>query len=98
MTFLDDKMPEASKAFGDMRSAIFRANALDIKTKELIAVASAVLMRCEKCVKIHSERAKENGANEGEIAESISIAMFIAAGSQLHWTDAYDEIFDGTDE
>lgn len=98
MTFLDENLPEAAKAFGDMRSAIFRTNSLDVKVKELIAVSSAVLMRCEKCVKIHSERAKENGATEDEIAEAISVAMFIAAGSQLHWTDAYEEIFEGTDE
>ncbi|SES87135.1 alkylhydroperoxidase AhpD family core domain-containing protein [Methanococcoides vulcani] len=98
MTFLDEKLPEASKAFGDMRSAIFRKNSLDLKVKELIAVASSVLMRCEKCVKIHSERAKENGATEEEIAEAIAVAMFIAGGSQLHWTDAYDDVFDGSDE
>ncbi|WP_135611499.1 carboxymuconolactone decarboxylase family protein [Methanococcoides sp. AM1] len=98
MTFLDDNLPEASKAFGDMRSAIFRKNSLDLKVKELIAVASAVLMRCEKCVKIHSERAKENGATEEEIAEAIAVAMFIAGGSQLHWTDAYEDIFDGSND
>ncbi|AKB85348.1 carboxymuconolactone decarboxylase family protein [Methanococcoides methylutens] len=98
MKFLDDNLPEASKAFGDMRSAVFRTNSLDVKVKELIAVSSAVLMRCEKCVKIHSERAKENGATEEEIAEAIAVAMFIAAGSQLHWTDAYESIFEGSDE
>ncbi|KGK99810.1 alkylhydroperoxidase [Methanococcoides methylutens] len=98
MTFLDEKLPEASKAFTDMRSAVFRNNSLDLKVKELIAVASSVLMRCEKCVKIHAERAKENGATEEEIAEAIAVAMFIAGGSQLHWTEAYEDIFDGSDE
>ncbi|UGV41665.1 carboxymuconolactone decarboxylase family protein [Methanococcoides orientis] len=98
MTFLDENLPEASKAFADMRSAVFRNNSLDLKVKELIAVASSVLMRCEKCVKIHSERAKENGATEEEIAEAIAVAMFIAGGSQLHWTEAYEDIFDGSDE
>lgn len=98
MTFLDEKLPEAAKAFGDMRSAVFRTNSLDVKVKELIAVASSVLMRCEKCAKIHSERAKENGATEEEIAEAIAVAMFIAGGSQLHWTDTYETIFDGSDE
>lgn len=98
MTFLDEKLPEASKAFADMRSAVFRNNSLDLKVKELIAVSSAVLMRCDKCVRIHSERAKENGATEEEIAEAIAVAMFIAAGSQLHWTDAYETIFEGFDQ
>ncbi|KXS40382.1 MAG: alkylhydroperoxidase like protein, AhpD family, partial [Methanolobus sp. T82-4] len=55
-------------------------------------IASAVLVRCEKCVEIHSQRALDNGATKDEIAEAISVAMFIAGGSQLHWTDVYDSI------
>jgi AhpD family alkylhydroperoxidase len=76
-----------------MRESVFKEGALDIKTKELIAVSSTVLMRCEKCLKAHSQRAKDNGATDAEIAEAIAVAMFIAGASNLHWTYKYDEIF-----
>ncbi|WP_094228723.1 carboxymuconolactone decarboxylase family protein [Methanolobus psychrotolerans] len=92
MTYLNDRMPETAQAFANMRASIFRNAALDIKTKELIATACSVLLRCEKCTAIHAQRAKDNGATDDEVAEALSVTMFIAAGSQLHWTDVYDKI------
>jgi alkylhydroperoxidase/carboxymuconolactone decarboxylase family protein YurZ len=49
-------------------------------------------MRCEVCVEIHSNRAKEQGATSDEIAEALSVAMFVAAGSQFRWTEIYENI------
>jgi AhpD family alkylhydroperoxidase len=74
-----------------MRNSIFKDGYLDLKTKELIAIASSVLMRCQFCVDAHSQRAITAGATKEEIAEAISVAMFIAAGSQIGWTNIYPE-------
>ncbi|KXS46400.1 MULTISPECIES: carboxymuconolactone decarboxylase family protein [Methanohalophilus] len=98
MKFLIDKLPETANAFADMRASLFKDSALDTKTKELIAVSSSVLMRCEKCVEIHASRARDNGATEDEIAEAVAVSMFIAGGSQLHWTRKYDQIFESVNE
>jgi AhpD family alkylhydroperoxidase len=99
MAFMDEMLPETNEAFGKMRDTIFQGGELDRKTKELIAVASSVLMRCQFCVNVHSQRAIEHGATKKEIAEAIAVAMFIAAGSQLGWTNnlgksVYDLIFE----
>lgn len=94
MTFLERKMPETSNAFVQMSSSILNNGALDLKTKELIAVASSVLMRCEKCVEVHSQRALSNGSTENELVEAISVVMLIAGGSQIGWTEIYDKIFE----
>ncbi len=100
MAFMYDLMPETAEAYGKMRDTIFQGGELDRKTKELIAVACSVLMRCQYCVNVHSQRAIDHGANKKEIAEAIAVAMFIAAGSQLGWTNdigksVYDIIFEG---
>lgn len=92
MSWFNEKIPEVAKAFADMRDATYKEGALDVKTKELISIASSVLMRCEKCTEIHIERAKKNGATDGQIAETIACAMFVAAGSQLSWSTIYDKI------
>ena len=55
MSFLNEMLPETSEAFGQMRNSIFKDGYLDLKTKELIAVASSVLMRCQFCVDAHSK-------------------------------------------
>lgn len=100
MPFMEEMLPETAEAFAKMRDTIFfQDGELDRKTKELIGVACSVLMRCQHCTNVHSQRAIDNGANKKEIAEAISVAMFIAAGSQLGWTNnlgksVYDLIFE----
>ena len=99
MSFLNDTLPETAEAYGQLKNSIFKDSFLDIKTKELIAIASSVLMRCQFCVVTHSQRAVAAGTTKEEIAEAISVAMFIAAGSQIGWTNVYieniyDTIFD----
>jgi len=91
LSFLNEMLPETAEAFGQMRNSIFKDGFLDVKTKELIAVASSVLMRCQFCVDVHSQRAVAAGAAKEEIAEAIAVAMFVAAGSQIGWTNVYGE-------
>lgn len=91
MSFLNEMLPDTAEAFGKLRDSIFEGGELDRKTKELIAIASSVLMRCQFCVDAHSQRALANGATKKEIAESIAVATFIAGGSQLGWTNIYKE-------
>ncbi|MGB9928175.1 MAG: carboxymuconolactone decarboxylase family protein [Methanosarcina sp.] len=91
MSFLNNMLPETAEAFAQMRSSIFKDSFLDIKTKELIAIASSVLMRCQFCVDVHSQRAITAGAAKEEIAETIAVAMFVAAGSQIGWTNVYEK-------
>lgn len=49
--------PEVHKTFGEVHHASFAQGALDVKTKELIASAIAVIQRCDGCVASHSEGA-----------------------------------------
>ncbi|VVB92943.1 Alkyl hydroperoxide reductase AhpD [uncultured archaeon] len=92
MSWFSEKTPEVAKAFGEMRNVVYKEGALDIRTKELISIAASVLMRCERCTEIHAERAKKQGATDEQIAEAIACAMFVAAGSQLSWSEVYDRI------
>jgi AhpD family alkylhydroperoxidase len=103
VSFLDEILPETAEAFGQLRNSIFKDSFLEVKTKELIAIASSVLMRCQFCVDAHSQRAIAAGATKEEIAEANSVAMFIAAGSQIGWTNiygenVYDKIFNKKDK
>ena len=92
MSWFNEKTPEVAKAFGEMRNAVYKEGALDGRTKELISIAASVLMRCERCTEIHAERARKHGATDEQIAEAVACAMFVAAGSQLSWSDVYEKI------
>ena len=92
MSWFSEKMPDTARAFSELRDSVYKEGALDLRTKELISIAAAVLMRCERCTEIHAERAKKHGATDEQIAETVACAMFVAAGSQLSWSDVYDRI------
>ena len=92
MSWFNEKTPEVAKAFAEMRNAVYTEGALDQRTKELISIAASVLMRCERCTEIHAERARKQGATDEMIAEAVACAMFVAAGSQLSWSEIYEKI------
>ena len=94
MSWFSEKTPDIAKAFGELRNSVYKEGTLDLRTKELISVAASVLMRCERCTEIHAERAKKQGASDEMIAEAVACAMFVAAGSQLSWSEVYERIME----
>jgi AhpD family alkylhydroperoxidase len=94
LSWFNEKTPDAAKAFSELRNSVYKEGALDLRTKELISIAASVLMRCERCTEIHAQRAKKLGATDEMIAEAVACAMFVAAGSQLSWSDVYERIME----
>ena len=60
---------------------MFKAGAIDEKTKQLIAVAVAHVTQCPYCIKGHTKLAKQKGATNNEIMEAIWVASEMRAGA-----------------
>ena len=58
---LRQAMPEVMKAFSAVSQAALAPQALDTKTKELIALAIAVALRCDDCIAFHVKAALQQG-------------------------------------
>ncbi|TKJ34418.1 MAG: alkylhydroperoxidase AhpD family core domain protein [Planctomycetes bacterium B3_Pla] len=54
---------------------------MDIRIKELIAIGASIAANCKPCLEYHVNKAKENGADEQEIAEAIAVAKMVRKGS-----------------
>jgi len=72
--------PEIHEAFETFSRAVFRARALDEKTKQLIAVAVAHTTQCPYCIAGHAKLARRKGASDEEIMEAIWVAAEMRAG------------------
>ena len=72
--------PDVMKAFGQMAQAATATNALDTRTKELVAVGSSVAVRCGPCIAYHAKAAVKAGATEAEVAETLGLAVYMGAG------------------
>jgi AhpD family alkylhydroperoxidase len=75
--------PEVMKAFAVIAQAALAPKALDRKTKELIALAIAVAVRCDDCIGFHAKAAVEQGASSEEVAETLATAIYMGAGPSV---------------
>jgi len=83
--------PEVMKNFSAMATAATAGGALDTKTKELLAMAIAVAIRCDGCIAFHAKAALQNGATREEIMETMGLAIASdpradAPGAPRRWT------------
>ncbi len=86
--------PDTVKGYAALSGAGEKTGHLDAKTRELIALAVAITLRCDGCITVHAEAARKHGASKEEIAEALGTAISVNAGAALVYTtramDAYD--------
>lgn len=87
--------PDMMKAFGEMARAATTSGALDEKTKELIAVAIAVAVRCDGCIGFHVKALVRLGATRDELNEMLNMCVYLGGGPSLMYAAnvlaAFDE-------
>ena len=71
---------DVMKAFSSLAQSAGAPGALDVKTKELIALAISVATRCDDCIAFHSKAAVERGATREEVLETLGMAIYMGAG------------------
>ena len=75
--------PEVMKAFSSMAQNALAPKALDTKTKELIALAIGVAVKCDDCIAFHAKAAVEQGASDEEVLETLGMAIYMGAGPSV---------------
>jgi AhpD family alkylhydroperoxidase len=75
--------PGPMGGFGELHKQATAEGQLSTKTKELIALAIAISVRCDGCIAYHVNDAIKAGANREEIAETIGVAVLMGGGPSL---------------
>ncbi len=75
--------PELVKGYRTLVSAHATDGAIDPKTRELIALAVAVTLRCDGCITTHADLARKQGATQEEITDALGVAIMVNAGATL---------------
>ena len=76
--------PGTVETFMAHRNQIFEGGPLNEKEQALIALSAAVTLKSAKCIPVHADRAREAGAKEGEIIQTMLIASLLSSTSPLH--------------
>jgi AhpD family alkylhydroperoxidase len=85
--------PDTVKGYAMLNGAGSKTGHLNAKTRELIALAAAITLRCDGCITVHAAEAKKHGATEGEVAEALGAAISVNAGAALVYSTRAHEAF-----
>ena len=86
--------PETVKGYAALSGAGQKTGILNAKTRELIALAVAVSLRCDGCITVHADAAKRLGASKEELAEALGTAIAVNAGAALVYSTRTLDAFD----
>lgn len=88
-------IPDVMKAFSAIAKSATADGALDPKTKELLAVAIAIAVRCDGCIAFHVKAAARHGASRQEVMETVGMAVYMGGGPSVIYgaqaVEAYDQ-------
>ncbi|MGH9133444.1 MAG: carboxymuconolactone decarboxylase family protein [Ilumatobacteraceae bacterium] len=94
-------IPDVYKGYAAFSGAAKAPGALDVKTKELIALSISVTLRCDGCIASHARGASTAGATREEAAEAIGVALLLNGGPGTVYGprafDAFCEFADARD-
>jgi AhpD family alkylhydroperoxidase len=85
MTMIEPRFRNIYKTF--YKESYFSQTALDLKTKELIAIGVSLVAKCEGCLEGHIKKALEIGVSKQEISDAVVIAVGISAAAVMDMSD-----------
>lgn len=92
---LGELIPEAMRAFKKGHGVGVKANVLDAKTKELIALTIGITLRCEPCILAHMAALIKLGLTREELGDALSAILFMRGGPGMAYGAKALAIYDG---
>ena len=80
---LDENAPETMKAFWAFNGELFKAGAIDVPHKQLMAVAVALTTQCPYCIELHMRDARKAGADDKMLTEAAMVAAAMRANATV---------------
>lgn len=90
--------PDTVRGYMMLGGAGAKTGHLDAKTRELIALAVAISLRCDGCITVHADAANKLGATREEVAEALGVAVSINAGAALVYSTRTLDAFTAAQE
>jgi len=94
MEVLSKENREAMHHFRAFMDCVLAKKVLDTKTKELIALGTAITARCTYCIAIHVKKAIAAGATREEILEAATVSILMGGGPALTYVTEVKKALD----
>lgn len=88
--------PDGAAGFSAMHRAAMGPGAVGTKEKELICLAIGIVRQCTDCIGFHVKAAIAAGASREEIAETVTVTIYMGGGPAYMYgakaLEAYDQL------
>jgi AhpD family alkylhydroperoxidase len=99
---LGNELSGPMSGFARLHKKSVELGALDVKTKELMALAISIAVRCEGCIAYHTHDAIQAGATRQELLETVGVAIMMGGAPAsiyaVHAIDAMDQFLAASSE
>lgn len=92
------EIPETYGAFETMGAAAKTDGALDLKTKEFVALGIAIATRCDSCIGFHTRALVRLGASRDEFCDALAMCAYMAGGPGFAYSAKALEAYDAFSE
>jgi len=80
--------------FYALDTGVYLEGALPVKVKELLGLATSLVLRCSDCIRYHMIRLIQEGCTDDEIGETLSIALIVGGSIVIpEIRKAVDDLF-----
>ncbi len=86
--------PGTLEAFGKMGEAAKKGKAVDLKTKEFVAIGVAISTMCDHCIGYHARNLVRLGAKREELAEVLAMVAYMGGGPAINYGSKALQAFD----
>ena len=69
---------------------------MEIRVKELIAIGASIAANCQPCLEYHATKARENGVEEEEIKEAMTVGKTVRKGAAGKMDQYVSKLFNDT--
>lgn len=77
---LRNEIPDVWAGYAQLHKAAMAEGELSAQTKELIALALAIVRQCDGCISSHARGAARQGASAKQVAEMIGVTVVMSGG------------------
>lgn len=86
--------PGVMQGFQALSKGALAEGALDLKTKEMIALAIGISSQCDGCIGFHVKKLVELGCTREELAEVLGVCIYMGGGPKLMYSAEAMHAFD----
>jgi len=86
------------KRFYNLDTRCYEGGALPSQTKEMLGLATSLVLRCDDCIKYHLEKCFEQGVTRAQLFEILSVANLVGGSIVIPHTRRAVEYWDLLEE